>query len=181
MATSPKKPSSDGAETKKPAAKKGSTKKAPAKKTVAKKSAVKKPSVKNTAVKKTSPKKAPGVASKKPTPSKAKPEGVKAKSTHTNSQSYSKTPPSSGGDAIAEKLWRLVGMVAFALIGHFTLIALLTLSAMQYVVTFISNEPNDELRNFMGRLTKYFTEIFDYMSFRSDEMPFPFKEFPDGR
>ena len=113
-----------------------------------------------------------------------KPTGGKSKANEGTSQSdksFRKTRPISGGDAIAEKLWRLVGMVAFALIGHFSLIALLILSAMQYVVVFISDKPNEEIKSFVARLLTYFSEIFQYMSFKTSDMPFPFKPFPEDK
>lgn len=189
MATTPKKDSTDSAVKKKKAVKKKpaapkavKAKKAPTpKKKVATKPAKAAAKTATKTSSKTTAKAGAKKATVKPKKSSEKTTSQSGpqKTQNNDDQSFRKTRPVSNGDAIAEKLWRLVGMVAFALIGHFTLVALLVLSAMQFVVTLISEKPNGEIKSFMGRLIKYFREIFEYMSFNSNEMPFPFKQFPE--
>lgn len=81
---------------------------------------------------------------------------------------------------LGSKIWRGLAMVAFALIGYFGLLAILVLAGMQFVVLLINDGPNDELRRFMMRIAAYEKEIFDYLAFKREDMPFPFAEFPDG-
>lgn len=83
------------------------------------------------------------------------------------------------GRPISDKIWRLIAMVAFALIAYFGFIALVVLAAMQYIVVLVADKPNQELRKFMGRLIAYLKDIYDYLSYARDEMPFPFSAFPE--
>ncbi len=81
--------------------------------------------------------------------------------------------------SVADKVWRLIAMVAFAFIGYFTFLAIVILAAMQFVVVFLDNKPNKEIHNFTGRLGTFLIETFAFLTYRQDEMPFPFSAFPE--
>jgi Domain of unknown function (DUF4389) len=81
--------------------------------------------------------------------------------------------------SVADKLWRMIAMVAFAFIGYFTFMAIVILAAMQFVVVFLDDKPNKEIHHFTGRLGSFLNETFAFLTYRQDEMPFPFSTFPE--
>ena len=50
----------------------------------------------------------------------------------------------------------------------------------QFFSLLLTRQTNDQLRDFSRRLGGFMYEILLYMSFNSDERPFPFGRFPDG-
>jgi high-affinity Fe2+/Pb2+ permease len=82
---------------------------------------------------------------------------------------------------IADKIWRLIAMTAFAFIGNFALLAIVVLSAMQFVVVFMEDKPNKEVQSIVTKLEKYLSQIFSFLSYKTDVMPFPFSGFPKSK
>ena len=159
-------------------------KKTPKKPTAAKKTTAKKPK-KAAASKPTGAAKSKRTAGAKKTASRAKPNSGKTNTrTNTSSQEQPRTATQAAdavfGRPVADLIWRLVAMVTFAIIANFGFIAYLVLASMQYVVVVITDKPNEELKGFMTRVASYLAEIFAYLRFDTDNMPFPFSEFPDA-
>ena len=154
---------------------------------------VKKPNSKKPTVKKTV-----GAKAKKVPKKTAKPKAVKKpKTTVKNNNKAGSNDKNEKKDApmtaktetnanakleqtgnVADKVWRLIAMIAFAFIGNFTLFAIVVLSAMQFIVVLMEDKPNKEVVALVDKLTGYLKEIFSFLSYKTDIMPFPFSSFP---
>lgn len=85
--------------------------------------------------------------------------------------------PSADSDLI-EKLWRLVAMIAFGLIGFFAYHAVAIIALAQFIVVLIRDEPNKDLQQAAVWLNAYLNQVLDYLAYRTEEMPFPLGEKP---
>ena len=75
--------------------------------------------------------------------------------------------------------WCLVlFMAGFAIALYLTGIILLVLMLAQIVFTLLSGEDNSNLRRLGASLTRYVTEILAFLTYNSEQKPFPFSEFP---
>lgn len=79
---------------------------------------------------------------------------------------------------LEDKIFRLLGMILFALLMNFIFVAYLVLVATQYVLYFIENQPNQDLDRFIRKVRTYVAQIFSYLGFASNDLPFPFSPFP---
>ena len=52
---------------------------------------------------------------------------------------------------------------------------------IQFVMSLLSNEPNTRLMAFGRSLGRYQSQIADFVSFASEQAPFPFSDWPSGR
>lgn len=166
-------------------AKKAVTGKKPAVKKTVKKVA-KKPAVKKTATKKAQVKKAPVGKTTKNSEDKTKKDTPM--STKENTQSSHHGIDEGLGNAkleqtgnVADKIWRLMAMIAFAFIANFALFAIVVLSAMQFVVVFMEDKPNKEVQSLVKKLEGYLSETISFLSYKTDVMPFPFSSFPKNK
>ena len=178
------------ATTKKTAAKKPATKKPSAKKPVAKKVAVsktaaaKKPAAKKAAVSKTA------AAKKSPAkkPAAKKPVGIEAetivnKTTHktanTASGSSSDSKPENVFPGLAkDRDWqnfalRVAYIITFGVLGWIAFGAAITMTIIQVIITVLLGAPNETLQNWVSAIGKYLAEVFEYISWNTDEKPFP--------
>lgn len=70
-------------------------------------------------------------------------------------------------------------MVVFGIIGQFTLYATLFLAFVQFIVSIVLGKPNKALTNAINVAGQYLIEILTFLSFKSEEQPFPFgRDFP---
>jgi len=193
---------------KKPAAKAATAKKAPAKKAATtrktakaapKKAAAAKTTTKSTA-KKTTSRKAPA---KKPAAAKAPKPEPKVSSIADEQERISEaadepestdTAARAGHDngfdaeefkeAMKRKDWgshfsRLLFVVLYSAIGFIAVQAIIVLALAQLVLIVLNDSQNDTVRSAMTILGRYIGEIMDYLSFATDERPFPLgKELP---
>lgn len=75
---------------------------------------------------------------------------------------------------------RAVLMVLFALITYFIAQFLIyILAIVQWVVALLHGRPNDRLLQFGKNLSAYVHQCFDYLTFNSEEAPFPLGSWPD--
>lgn len=157
------------------------TAKAPAaKKTVAKKPAAKKSPVKKAVVKKTPIKKQ--VKNSETITKKDPPMGTN-ENTHTNEglkDGLGNAKLEQTG-TVADKVWRLIAMIAFAFMANFALFAIVVLSALQFVVVFMEGKPNKELQSIITKLESYLSEAIAFLSYKTDVMPFPFSSLPKSK
>jgi hypothetical protein len=71
-------------------------------------------------------------------------------------------------------LLMLLMLIAFQL----TAWLLLGVAVLQLVLSLATDSGNDRLRNFGGDLGRYLGQIADFVSFRTEDPPFPFSDWP---
>ncbi len=77
------------------------------------------------------------------------------------------------------KLWvRLLLMLLLAAAFQLAASVLLFLALVQLVLAVATGAPNVRLQHFGRSLGRYLTQIADFESFASEELPFPFSEWP---
>ncbi len=75
--------------------------------------------------------------------------------------------------------WKRVIFVAvFWIIFHFAQIVAAIVTIAQCGFVLITNNPNQQLLKFGDSLGKYIHDILRYVTFNSDQQPFPFADFP---
>jgi hypothetical protein len=79
-----------------------------------------------------------------------------------------------------DRRMRLVYMVIFAIIAYSLFWLILFLAAVQFVLTWINRRPNENLRDFSGKLNAYFHGVLDFLGYASETVPFPFSPLEAG-
>ncbi len=69
---------------------------------------------------------------------------------------------------------RLLYMVIFAILAYSLFWLILFLAAVQFVLTWLNRTPNENLRDFSGKVNAYFHSVLDFLGYASDAVPFPF-------
>ena len=59
-----------------------------------------------------------------------------------------------------------------------TLVLIVTM--IQFVIKLLSGAPNEQLLSFGHSLGRYLQQIVDFLTFVSEEIPFPFSHWPAG-
>ena len=75
---------------------------------------------------------------------------------------------------------RLLFMLLFGFIFWLASMALGIIVLIQFLHVLFSGERNEILSRSSSQLGRYFGEIIDYLTYASDERPFPFSEWPDA-
>jgi len=79
-----------------------------------------------------------------------------------------------------EALWlRLLFMIGYWFLGHLAFSVSVFLGALQFVVILIRGEANTELKTFSGNLIQFVWQCLAYLTFNTNEKPFPLSRFPD--
>ena len=87
----------------------------------------------------------------------------------------STTPPDQ------RNLWvRGLFMLLLALAYHVTGTVMFIVTVIQFVMKLLVDEPNARLISFGRSLGRYLQQIVNFMTFATEEMPFPFSEWPAG-
>ncbi len=73
---------------------------------------------------------------------------------------------------------RALYMVLFAVIYNITEIVLLAVVLLQFVLVLLLGESNQRLLAFGKGLSTYVYQIFLFLTYNSEEMPFPFNPWP---
>lgn len=101
-------------------------------------------------------------------------------------------PPESGSESrtrqngIAERLtsrasWlRLLFMVLFFALWSITRLVVLAVVILQVLFLLLSGARNERLAGFGASLAVYSYELVAYLTFASEDQPFPFSDWPDG-
>lgn len=174
-------------------------KKAPAKKAPAKKSAPARASAAKPAARKTAPKKSAATqaaAEKAPVTAKASLDDTKAhvaepaeQTAHSNAHSQEETSNNDSAQLFEElkgRNWpqiikRALLMFFFGVLGTIALYLAFVLAFAQVVSSIFIGEPNKALTNIMHQCSGYIRDVVDYLSFASDECPYPFgRDLPNG-
>ncbi len=73
-------------------------------------------------------------------------------------------------------------MVLMFVILHFMVkFVLLALMVVQWVLVLLSGEPNARLMDFTKSLNRYGYQIMEFVTFHSDERPFPLSDWPASK
>ncbi len=72
-------------------------------------------------------------------------------------------------------------ILIFAVIFYFLYGLIWLLVIFQFVTKVITGELNRNLEQFSTKMTSYAMQILNYITFQSEERPFPFSPFPDGK
>ena len=80
-----------------------------------------------------------------------------------------------------QSVWHRLGyMIGFAFAAYLSFWALIVLTVMQFIFILSSGTGNVELKRFSGQLAGFMKEAIDFVTFQSDDRPFPFKPFPSS-
>jgi len=78
-------------------------------------------------------------------------------------------------------IWvRGIYMVLMAVIFHVLEAVLLVVALVQFIMALGSDAPNERLVAFGRNLGSYLRQIADFLTFASEEIPFPFSDWPSG-
>lgn len=77
-------------------------------------------------------------------------------------------------------LLRLLWSVLYLIVWSISESLIFILCAAQFLFCLISGAPNEYLQDFGRQLGQFMAQIVDYLSFSSNERPFPFKSWPDS-
>lgn len=81
----------------------------------------------------------------------------------------------------AKATWmRGLYIVLFAVIFGLTEVVLCAVVILQFLLALFTGEPNARLRVFGLSLAAFVYQIVAYITFNSDERPFPFSPWPEG-
>ena len=71
-------------------------------------------------------------------------------------------------------------ILVFGVIFYFLYGLIWLLVVFQFIMKLITGELNPQLLDFSDSLIKYVSQILHYMTFKSEERPFPFSPWPGG-
>ncbi len=86
-------------------------------------------------------------------------------------------------DASGDKrnIWmRALFMLLMACVLHVSGTVLFVVAVIQFVIVLLNGEPNARLATFGRSLGNYLREIVNFLTFATEEIPFPFSEWPAG-
>jgi hypothetical protein len=79
---------------------------------------------------------------------------------------------------LENKLLRLAFMVLFTVIYKVLDVVLLLLIVAQYLFHLFTDKDNETLRQLGDGISCYYYQIFRYLTYNSEEKPFPFSDWP---
>jgi hypothetical protein len=68
-------------------------------------------------------------------------------------------------------------MLLMAILWHVAEVVLLFMAVVQFIFALLGG-PNERLTRFGGALARYLQQVAAYLTFASDELPFPFADWP---
>ena len=86
-------------------------------------------------------------------------------------------------DAPASKrnIWiRGIYMLLMAFVFQVSGTVMFVITVIQFVLALLSDTPNDRLITFGRSLGRYLQQIASFLTFASEEIPFPFNDWPSG-
>ncbi len=91
-------------------------------------------------------------------------------------------PPPEPEDPRISGIWlRLVFMIAFGALSWLVFCLTLFLALLQFVVAVVNKELNEDLQVFSRRLVAYLADLLGYVTFQSEDKPFPLGRFPQDK
>jgi len=82
------------------------------------------------------------------------------------------------GKALA--LVREAPLLLFGLMLHAASIAMWVLVAVQFIFTLITGSDNRNLRSLGKSMTLFISQALEYLTYNTEQKPFPFADWPDG-
>ncbi len=70
-------------------------------------------------------------------------------------------------------------ILLFVIIYNVAEIVLMAVVLFQFIFKIVSGEVNEKLLAFSGNLIAYITQIFQFITFRDETLPFPFSDWPE--
>jgi hypothetical protein len=78
-------------------------------------------------------------------------------------------------------LWvRLLLMILMAMAFHLAATLLGVLALVQFVLAIVAGGPNERLQQLGRSLGSYFRQLTNFLSFATEQAPFPFSDWPSG-
>ena len=74
---------------------------------------------------------------------------------------------------------RALYTLLYLIIGRFISIILFVIAITQYIYSWLTGEPNENLLQFTENLAEYTKQLVSYVGFNTDEKPWPVGEWPD--
>jgi len=91
-------------------------------------------------------------------------------------------PPSNIPTATPSRLplgVRVLYMVVFAVTFWILTWVLVATVVTQLILTLLAAQPNPDLLRFSRGLSRYMSQVIDFLTFQTDKAPFPFAAWPD--
>ncbi len=83
--------------------------------------------------------------------------------------------------ASKRNIWiRGLYMLLMAFLWQLSEAVLCVVAVVQFILALVSNAPNDRLSSFGRSLSRYVQQIAAFETFASEEIPFPFSDWPSG-
>ena len=78
-------------------------------------------------------------------------------------------------------IWiRAIFMLLVGLALHISGMVLFVVTVIQFAMTLLNDAPNTRLVSFGRSIGNYMRQIVNFLAFATEEMPFPFSEWPAG-
>ena len=79
----------------------------------------------------------------------------------------------------SQAFWlRVLYMLLFSFMAYFALVLNWVLVVVQLFVVAVSGSPNEQLQKFGGSLGDFLSQVIAFLTFASEEKPFPFSDWP---
>lgn len=76
---------------------------------------------------------------------------------------------------------KIIYLILFCLIYGLTDIVLITIAFVQTLLNLFTGEPSESLKEFGKSLGIYLKQISEFLSYASEEKPFPFSDWPQAK
>ena len=82
----------------------------------------------------------------------------------------------------AQSKWlRLLWMVAFSFVYYVAIGILWLIVVTQFLFSLFTNSPNENILKLSNGFRNYMVQILDFITYQSDDKPFPFSDFPKSK
>ena len=79
------------------------------------------------------------------------------------------------------KWLRLLWMVAFSFVYYVAIGILWLIVVTQFLFALFTNSPNENILKLSNGFRNYMVQILDFITYQSDDKPFPFSDFPKSK
>ena len=79
------------------------------------------------------------------------------------------------------KWLRLLWIVAFSFVYYVAIGILLLIIVTQFLFSLFTNSPNENILKLSNGFRNYMVQILDFITYQSDDKPFPFSDFPKSK
>lgn len=82
----------------------------------------------------------------------------------------------------SENIWmRGAYILLFGFVYYIAQIVMIAVVVLQFMFVLFTKEKNEEVLLFGADLSEFLFQVFRFLTFNSDERPFPFAEWPKGK